>query len=278
MGKYYLMTEEQEKIVDHVKRFCEKELLPVIPEYDRRGEFPMEVYQKAGEAGLWGIGGIPEKYGGIAMSTVTYALVREAMGYYDIGYAGSHDAAAAGFWYVNAAGTEKQKQELADRILKKGQFSCLCISEAHCGSDVGGIKTTAVCDGDGYLLNGSKAFVTNGGIGDIYVVLAVTDKSSGYKGMSLFWVERGMEGVSVGNAEDKMGFRLSDTREVSFTNVRVPCENLIGEEGSGFRYIMRTLNYSRPLAGGIFSRSCPAGAGLCLGIFKGAQDDGRSAL
>lgn len=124
----------------------------------------------------------------------------------------------------------------------------MCLTEPQCGSDLAAIKTSAVKKGDEYILNGTKAFVTNGGLSSTYTVLAVTDKSKGYDGMSLFQIERDWEGVCVGKEEKKMGFRLSNTTEVAFTEVRVPAQNLIGAEGAGFRYIMKTLNKTRPMS------------------------------
>jgi len=247
MGQFYLMTDDQREIVDLVDKFCKKELDPIVAEYDRKGEFPMHVYEKAGELGFWGIG-IPAEYGGLDVSCVTHALVKMTMGYHDAGYAASHDGATLGIKPILESGSEDQKHYVADRILNNGEFTCMCITEGHCGSDVSGIKTTAVREGDEYVLNGTKAFVTNGSLASMYTVLAVTDKTKGYKGMSLFLVERDIPGVIVGKDEDKMGFRLSNTTEVSFVDVRVPVKNLIGQEGMGFTYIMQTLNRTRPMS------------------------------
>ena len=244
MENYLLMTEEQRELVTTLRGILKKELEPIIAEYDEKGEYPMHVHKILCGAGFNAIA-IPEQYGGLGLDQVTCALLNEEMGKVDAGFGCSFSFASGGIKTVLLAGTEEQKQYYADRILSGG-ISCTCITEADAGSDVAAVRTTAVKDGDDYILNGTKTFISNGPIADTFTVLAVTDKEKGTHGMSIFIVEK-ERGVKVGKKENKMGIRLSPTSEVVLEDVRVPAKNMVGPEGEGFKIFMRSLGRSRPL-------------------------------
>ena len=244
MENYLLMTDEQKELVSTLRTILKKELEPIVAECDEKGEYPMRVHKILCDAG-YNAAPIPEQYGGLGLDQVTCALLNEEMGKIDAGFGCSFSFASGGIKTVLLAGTEEQKQYYADRILSGG-ISCTCITEADAGSDVAAVRTTAVKDGDDYILNGTKTFISNGPIADTFTVLAVTDKEKGTRGMSIFIVEK-ERGVKVGKKENKMGIRLSPTSEVIFEDVRVPAKNLVGHEGEGFKIFMRSLVRSRPL-------------------------------
>ena len=171
--------------------------------------------------------------------------IRMAMAYHDAGFTNTFSAQTFGWKPVLLAGSEEQKKKWGRR-LAEGAFWAMCITEPQSGSDAGNCKTKAVKDGDEYVITGAKTFITNGGISDLYTVTCSTDPGKGNKGISLFIVERDREGVSVGKHEDKMGIRTSNTTDVVFDSVRVPAENMIGAEGSGFKTLMKMLSRTRP--------------------------------
>ncbi len=243
--EWQLMTKEQKDITGIIRNFLEKELAPVVPEHEEKSEFPMEVFKKIGEIGLWGLD-IPAEYGGPGFDLQTLSLIREEFGRVDCGFAVSFGAATVGFKQVLAGGNEQQKQAMAKRLLN-GEISAMCITEPQSGSDVAGTKTRAVLSGDEDIINGTKTFITNGGLANVYIVVAVTNPDLGSRGLSCFIVERDTPGVSVGKEENKMGIRLSNTTDVVFQNVHVPVENRIGEEGDGFKIVMKALEKSRPI-------------------------------
>lgn len=246
MFEYELMTDEQKEYVGLVRKFVDKELIPVAAHYDEIGETPMDVYRKAGELELYGFD-VPAEYGGLGLETSTIFLLREEFARGDAGFA-SLFGSSIGYRPILVGGTEEQKHEYGERVVK-GEICSLCLTEPDCGSDLASLKTTAVKCGDEYILNGTKRFVTNGGHAGFYTVLAVTDKEKGSSGgVSAFIVERDWEGVSVGKEENKIGLRLSNTVDMNFDNVRVPAKNLLGAEGQGFKYVMKMLDHTRPCA------------------------------
>lgn len=228
-----------------------KEYLPLVPEYDQKGEYPMEIHKKMGELGLFAMD-IPEEYGGLGLDAVSVCLIREAMGYVDAGFASSFSASTFGIKPVLLAGTEEQKKAYGER-LSQGQISAMCLTEPQSGSDMGNTKCKAVRDGDSYILNGTKCFITNGGIADIFTVAAATAPELRNGGISLFIVDRNTPGVSVGKEENKLGIRTSNTTDVIFEDVRVPASALIGEENAGFAISQKLLARTRPtgMAAGI---------------------------
>ncbi len=249
MSEYALLTEEQAELKKMIRTVLEKELAPLVKEYDVKSEFPMQVFRKLGEIGLWGMD-IPAEYGGPGFDAKTLCLLREEFGRVDAGFSVSFGASTVGFKIMMAGGSEEQKHWVADQIIQEGRITAMCITESQGGSDVAATRTKAVRDGDEYVINGVKTFITNGSLADIYIVVASTAPELRGKGLSCFIVERDRAGVSVGKEEDKMGIRLSNTTDVIFEDVRVPADHLIGRENEGFKYVMKALEKSRPIAVG----------------------------
>ncbi len=256
----FILTDEQKDLVAFAKDFAEKEVKPIVAEYDRKGEFPMEVYKKFYEAGFSTMF-VPEKYGGIGAGALDLVLVNEQFAKVDAGFIVSATTAEFGVTPLRIAGTEEQIAYYMDRVMQ-GQLGSFCLTEPDAGSDAAATRTTATRDGDDYIINGRKCFITSGGIADMYTVFATVDRSLGAKGITCFLVEREREGVSVGKEEDKMGLRLSNTTDVIFDNVRIPAKNRIGAEGEGFKIAMMSLDRSR----GVNSYGC-------LGIAEHAIDE-----
>ncbi|MCI8910932.1 MAG: acyl-CoA dehydrogenase [Oscillibacter sp.] len=244
MSKYLLMTKDQEDLVAMVHDFMEKKVDPYVAQWDKDSHCPMDEVKELMELGFWGID-VPEQYGGAGLDVETIMYIRMAMAYHDAGFANTFSAQTFGWKPVLLAGTEEQKQKWGRR-LAEGAFWAMCITEPQSGSDAGNCKTKAVKDGDEYVITGGKTFITNGGLSDIYTVTCCTDPAKGNKGISLFIVERDRKGVSVGKHEDKMGIRTSNTTDVVFDEVRVPAENMIGAEGTGFKTLMKMLSRTRP--------------------------------
>lgn len=243
----YLISEEAKDLLKDIKKFCDNEVREQAKEFDKTGEWPKEMYQKAIDLGYQALE-VPEEYGGLGLSRVDIAALMEEMAKADAGFATTISASGLGMKPVLISGNEAQKKLLCDTILNGG-FAAFCLTEPGAGSDPGAGKTTAVKDGDYYVLNGRKCFITNGEVADVYCVTALTDKSAGMKGMSMFLVEKGTPGLSTGNHEDKMGIRCSNTSDVVFDDCRIPAANLIGKEGDGFKIAMQTLDQARTWMG-----------------------------
>ncbi len=244
MFEYQLMTDEQKELVKMVRQMLDKELAPIVPEIDKKGEYPMEIHKRMGEMGFFAMD-VPEEYGGVGLDAETICHVREALGYVDAGFACSFSASTFGIKPVLLFGTEEQKHEYGER-LAAGEISANCMTEPQSGSDLGNTKTKAVRDGDYYVINGRKCFATNGGLASIYTIGASTDPEAGNRGISLFIIPRDTPGVSVGKDEDKMGLRASNTTDVVFEDARIPVANRIGEENAGFKMMMKVLSRTRP--------------------------------
>lgn len=239
----YTMTPEESEIIGLTKTILDKELVPRLAECEKNGTFPMEVFKSLYDAGLYGLD-IPEQYGGVGISHETAYKLNEEMAWYDVGFAFSFRLASYVANLVYMAGSDYLKEYVSSLILS-GKIGAFCLTEAEAGSDAGAIRTTAVRDGDEYVLNGVKCFISNGGIADFYIVAATVNRELKHKGISLFLVEKD-RGVQVGKIEDKMGFKTSVTSEVIFDNVRIPADHLIGQEGKGFVYAMRDMESIRP--------------------------------
>ncbi|MBR0090795.1 MAG: acyl-CoA dehydrogenase family protein [Lachnospiraceae bacterium] len=244
MNHFKLITQEQQDFVEVLRVHAEKELRPVVAECDEKGEFPMEVFKKFCEAGLYGLN-IPEQYGGMGLDLKTRVILHEELGKVDAGFSfaffingGNADLV------LNYATDEKQKEYIAKKVLEEHAMISVCITEPNAGSDAASMTTTAVKDGDDYILNGTKCFISGGPVADIFIICAKTDKEKGAKGISLFIVEKG-DGIQVGKEEEKLGIRLSSTSEVVLQDVRVPASRMIGREGEGFKYIMGYLEHVR---------------------------------
>ena len=262
----FLLTEEQLELQGMVKEFGEKEIAPISLEYDHKGEIPLDVYKKAFEMGLHAID-IPVEFGGSGLDTVTGSIIHEELAKYDAGFGTAVGAVGLAFKPLLVAGTKDQIKKVAD-IVVPGSFAAFCLTEPQAGSDAASVKTTAVKVGDEYVINGRKCFITNGGVADVYTVIAQTDKSKGIKGLSAFIVERNRQGVSVGKEEDKMGIRLSNTTDVLFEDVRIPADNLLGKEGDGFKIAMKTLDLSRPIVGAGAVGICQSAIDHCVKYAK----------
>ena len=241
----FSLTEEQRLLKKTVREFAEAEIGPHAREWDEKQEFPRAVFTKLGELGLMGVVW-PAEYGGSGMSTLDYAIVMEELSRVDAGVAlsvAAHNSLSSG--HIFLAGTEEQKKKYLGPLARGEKIGCWGLTENSAGSDAGGTKTTAVRDGAHWVLNGSKTFITNGRVADTAVVMAVTDRAKGAKGISAFILERGMKGFRSGKKEDKLGVRSSDTSELVFEDCRVPAENLLGKEGSGFVDTLKILDRGR---------------------------------
>ena len=243
----YLISEEAQDLLQDVKNFCEKEIKEQCREYDLSGEWPKEIYEKIFEQGYHALE-VPEQYGGPGLGYVDTAALLEQIGMADAGIGAAIAAHSVGMKAVLIAGNEEQKQHVCDKILE-GSLGAFAITEPGAGSDASAAKTTAVRDGDEWVLNGRKCFITNGGVASFYCIGAMTDKSKGVKGMSMFLVDAGTPGLSAGHEENKMGIRTSNTCDVVLEDCRIPAANLIGEEGKGFIYAMQALDLGRAWMG-----------------------------
>ncbi len=243
----YIISDEAKDLLKDIKKFCDNEVREQAKEYDKTGEWPKEIYDKAIEQGYTALE-VPEEYGGIGLSRVDIAALMEEMAKADAGFATTISASGLGMKPVLIAGNEEQKKKVCDIILNGG-FAAFALTEPGAGSDAGSGKTTAVKDGDYYVLNGRKCFITNGEMADFYCVTAMTDKEAGLRGISMFLVEKGTPGLSTGHHEDKMGIRGSNTCDVVFEDCKIPASNLIGQEGKGFKIAMQTLDQARTWMG-----------------------------
>ena len=242
-----VLTGEDKEIVDMVHDFVLKEVRPKAAEHDISGELDWDAYNKAFEMGLV-CADLPAEYGGQGLSNVSAAWIREELMYGDAGFGLTCGTNNLGIKPVLIAGNEEQKQHVCDLVLDGG-FGAFCLTEPGAGSDASAGKTTAVKDGDEYVLNGRKCFITNGGVASFYCVTAMTDKSKGVKGISMFLIDAGTPGLSTGHEENKMGIRTSNTCDVVLEDCRIPAANLIGEEGKGFGIAMKTLDQARAWMG-----------------------------
>lgn len=243
----YLISEEGQELLETVKEFCDNEVKEQCKAYDESGEWPKEIYDKAIEMQLHMLE-VPEEYGGLGLDRVTVAALIEEMAIADAGFATTISASGLGLKPVLIGGSKEQK-ERACQLIVDGGFGAFCLTEPMAGSDASAGKTTAVKDGDSYVLNGRKCFITNGGVASFYCITAMTDKSLGTKGISMFFVEAGTKGLSTGNHENKMGIRTSNTCDVVLEDCRVPASALVGQEGKGFGIAMKTLDQARAWMG-----------------------------
>lgn len=247
----FLISEDAQDLLVAVRDFCNKEVKEQCKEYDKSGEWPKEIYDKAIAMEL-NLLEVPEEYGGMGLSNIDAAALYEEMAKADAGFATTLVCNNLGLKPILIGGNEEQKKYVCD-ILTQGKIGAFALTEPEAGSDVGSTKTSAVYDAatDEYIINGRKGFITNGQYASVYFVVAATDKSKGSKGLSGFIVEREREGISVGNHEDKMGIRTSNTTDVVFEDVRIPAKNLVGKEGEGMKIAMKTLDAARPFIGAL---------------------------
>jgi len=241
----FQFTEEQIMIKETARRFAEEELAPTVAERDEKEEFPEEAVKKLGELGFMGMM-VPTNYGGAGLDTISYVLAVEEIAKVDASTAVIMSVNNSLVCYeLNEWGTEEQKQKYLVPLASGRMLGAFALSEPEAGSDASNQRTTAVLDGDSYVLNGTKNFTTNGLHADVVVVFASTDRSKGSHGISAFIVEKGTPGFSVAKKERKLGIRSSDTVSLSFEDCRVPVGNRLGEEGIGFKIAMKTLDGGR---------------------------------
>lgn len=236
-------TQAQREYIHLAQEFGDRYLSPeIIKKYDQEGDCPVSLFKPAIKMGLHMLE-IPKEYGGAGLSYEDSALVFEKIAEYDAGYALTLITSFVALRCVMLAGTEEQTREFA-RVIEDGKFAAFTMSEADAGSDAGSVKATAVRHGDEYILNGNKAFATNGGIADIFIGIFRTS-DNGNHGLSAFMIDRHSPGIWAGKHEDKMGLRLSNTVPLGFKNVHVPAKNLLGKEGRGINIALNSLNLSR---------------------------------
>ena len=240
----FTLTDEQKQVREVAHGFAEKEIRPVAWEYDRDATWPQGIIEKAWELGFLN-SHIPEEYGGPGLSTFDGALIEEEWGWGCSGIGTSLSCNGLATAPVLLGGSEDIKKDYIGRLSEQPLLASFCLTEPDAGSDVSGMRTTAVRKGDKYVLNGTKCFITNGEYANWYTVYAKTDKEAGHRGISAFVVPR-EAGVVVDKKEDKMGQRASNTATVSFNDVEIPAENLLGEENKGFKLAMMTLDRTRP--------------------------------
>lgn len=257
----FTLTEEHKMIRDAARDFAQTELFPGVIERDENQSFPSEQIKKLGELGFLGMM-VDPKYGGAGMDAISYVLAMEEISKVDASCSvvmSVNNSLVC--WGLETFGTEEQKQKYLIPLAKGEIIGAFCLSEPEAGSDATSQRTTAFDKGDHYLLNGTKNWITNGGTASVYLVIAQTDIEKGHKGINAFIVEKGMDGFVVGPKENKLGIRGSDTHSLMFTDVKIPKENRIGEDGFGFKFAMKTLSGGRI---GIASQA--------LGIASGAYE------
>ncbi|MEA3488819.1 MAG: acyl-CoA dehydrogenase family protein [Candidatus Omnitrophota bacterium] len=241
----YLLTEEQQMIKDLCRQIAEEKIKPVAAEYDENEEFPWDIVKILADSDIFGIY-LPEEYGGMGGGVLDLAIATEQLSWGCGGIALAFAATGLGAFPIILYGNDEQKARYLPELASGKKLAAFCLTEAEAGSDAGSIKTTAKKDGDHYIINGTKQWITNGGEAEIYTVVAITDRSKGARGASAFIVDKDTPGLSFGKKENKMGIRGSATREVIFTDCRVPKANLLGKEGLGFIVAMKTFDNSRP--------------------------------
>jgi alkylation response protein AidB-like acyl-CoA dehydrogenase len=266
----YLFNEDQLMIKDLMRQIAEEKVVPVRAELDEKEEFPWEIMKALAQSDLFGLF-VPEEYGGLGKGCLELCIAVEELSKACLGVSTTYAANALGTYPIILFGSDEQKKKYLPDIAAGRRLVAFALTEANAGSDAGGIQTNAKRDGDGYILNGTKQWITNGGEAEIYTVIAITDKSKGPRGASAFIVEKGTQGFTFGKKEKKMGIRASATRELIFDDCRIPDENILGREGKGFVVAMKTLDNSRA---GVGSQ----GVGVAQGAFEEALKFARQRV
>jgi butyryl-CoA dehydrogenase len=256
----YFLTEEQQMIREIAAKIAREKIRPARAELDETGEFPWEIMKVLAQADLFGVY-IPETYGGLGGGVMENCLAVEELGRACVGVDTTYAASGLGAYPILLYGNDEQKQKYLSAIASGEKLAAFAVTEAGAGSDAAAIRTTAQRDGDHYVLDGTKQWITNGGEAEIYVVIAMTDRTRGARGASAFILEKGDPGFSFGKKEDKMGIRASATRELLFNDCRIGADRLLGREGMGFIVTMKTFDMSRPGIGA-----------LAVGLSQGALD------
>jgi len=256
----YFLTEEQQMIKEIAAKIATEKVRPVRAELDETEEFPRDIMKILAQSDLFGVY-LPEEYGGLGGGVMENCLAIEELGRACIGVATTYAASGLGAYPILLHGSEEQKKKYLPLIASGEKLAAFAVTESGAGSDAGGIQTTAKGEGDFYLLNGTKQWITNGGEAEIYTVVAITDREKGARGASAFIVEKGDPGFSFGKKEKKMGICASATRELLFNDCKIPADRLISREGMGFIVTMKTFDVSRPGIGA-----------LAVGLSQGALD------
>ncbi|MBN1592680.1 MAG: acyl-CoA dehydrogenase family protein [Candidatus Coatesbacteria bacterium] len=259
----YFFTEEQNETRALARRIAEEQLKPVREELDETGEFPWGIVKTLGQAGLFSLL-IPEEYDGLGGGVTDFCLVTEELSRVCSGIALSYAATGLGAYPIIMFGNDEQKKRFLPAVSEGKRLTAFALTEADAGSDAASVRTRAVKDGDYYVINGTKQWITNGGEAEIYTVIASTDPTKGARGLTAFIVEKGMEGFDFGKKENKMGIRASATRELVFTDCRVHKDNILKREGFGFIITMKTFDKTRP---GIGAQA----VGVAQGAFEEAS-------
>lgn len=258
----YFLTEEQEMIKELAAKIADEKIAPLAIKYDEEGIFPHDIVKVLAESDLCGVY-IPEEYGGLGGGVFEMSLVVEELSRACGGISLSFAGTGLGTYPIILFGNDEQKRKYLPDIASGKKLAAFGLTEANAGSDAAGVQTTAVLDGDHYVLNGTKQWITNGEVADVYTVVACTNRDKGARGFSAFIVEKGTPGFSFGKKEDKMGIRASNTTELVFEDCRIPKENLLSREGMGFIVAMKTLDRTRP---GVAAQA----VGIAQGAFEEA--------
>jgi len=266
----YFLTEEQIMIRDLARQISEEKIVPVRGELDETGEFPWEIMKVLAQSDLFGLF-IPEEYGGLGKGCLELCIAVEELSRACVGVSTSYAANALGTYPLLLFGSDAQKNKFLSDIAAGRKLVAFGLTEANAGSDASGIQTTARLDGNEYVLNGTKQWITNGSVADVYTIIAITDRTKGPRGASAFVVEKGTPGFTFGKKENKMGIRASITTELVFDNCRIPKDNLIGKEGMGFIVAMKTLDSSRTGVGA-------QGLGVAQGAYEEAVKFARKRV
>jgi acyl-CoA dehydrogenase len=264
------LSEEQRALQEMAHEFAAKEMRPNAARYDKGHEFPADVMQKAFEVGFISCQ-IPKEYDGGGLSDLDTVIISEELAWGCAGMYTTIMASSLAFAPIILFGSDEQKKNFLTPFTRKMSLAAFCLTEREAGSDAGSLKTKAVKSGSEYVINGSKCFITNGGVASLYVVFANTDPEKGARGISAFVVPRETPGISIGKEEDKLGHRASNTTEVIFEDVKIPAQNLLGKEGLGFLIAMRTLDHTRAPVGA-------AGVGVARAAMEYAIDYAKTRV
>jgi butyryl-CoA dehydrogenase len=260
----YFLDEEQLMIRDLARQVADEKVMPIRAELDEKEEFPWDIMKALAQSDFFGIN-IPEEYGGLGRGGFELSLVIEELSRACLGVSTTFAANALGTYPILLYGSKEQKKKYLPDLASGKKLVAFGLTEANAGSDASGVQTTAKLDGNEYVLNGTKQWITNGGDAEIYTIIAITDKTRGARGASAFVVEKGTPGLSFGKKEKKMGIRSSSTRELVFEDCRIPKENIISKQGMGFIVAMKTLDKSRVGVGA-------QGVGVAQGAFEAAAE------
>jgi alkylation response protein AidB-like acyl-CoA dehydrogenase len=244
----YFLTDEQKEMKEIARRIAVEKMAPLSEKYDEEGIFPWDIVEVMRQSDLFAVL-VPEEYGGISGKVVDLTIVTEELCAVDMGISLAFGVTGLGMYPISIAGSEEQKHKYLSQIAAGEKLAAFGLTEANAGSDVGNMQTSARKEGDTYVLNGTKQWISNGGEAEIYTVFAMTDKTKGPRGCSCFIVEKGTPGFSFGKKENKMGIRANSTRELVFEDCVIPAENLLGREGTGFITAMKVFDKSRPMVG-----------------------------